>query len=245
MAKGRSKRWVKHEYGKGVHAIRYRLKPLPKLALSSDDERTACAQIVDNQVIDEPALYVKIMEEAPFLHYHEVKAVLDVMQSVLLKEFRRGHRMTFKNFMSLWPTFSGRVKPEQHLGVTRLPLVMNARFSEGFNTLLNKPKSLQIQYAGELQPCEVVVETVERFDNLLCATGKFHNIGSLETEVQVGEQAVPCEYRLSKKTSSTRNCGKSLNISVPANVLPKEGSFTILFSWLDGAGTERHLSYPM
>ncbi len=239
MAKGRSSKWVEHEYGKGVHAIRYRLKQAPKLSLRKDDGRTACAQIVQNEVIDEAALCVKITEEAGCLRYHEVKTVLATMKTVLLKEFRRGNRVTLDGFLSMKPAFTGRVQPERHLSVTRLPLVMNARFSESFNRLLNKHKTVQIHYAGTHQPCQVEVERIERFDNLLSVGGKFHNIGTLEVEVRVGDRIVFCDYELSQDSNSTRNLGKRLSVYVPKDVLPKDGSFEVVFSWIDATGTKR------
>ncbi len=214
--------------------VQYRLQSVPKLMRKSGDGRTAKVLVVPRRKVGHDELLHKLCErslvDAPIVRY-----VLDKLTDVILTELQAGNTISLDNRFLFGVSIPGRVSPQKPVDVKRMKLVPTMRFSPPFHRALNW--NAKKQYLSNYQPTEVEVTKLEWFrdDPILYAEGHFHNLKSLRLTLLAGGQEIPCTFRLSTPSASTRDIGKRLTVSAQKLPIP-EGPRSVRFTYKDSTG---------
>ncbi len=230
---GYQRQTVDIRVGKGLEeGVLYRLKAQPSLTKKAGDSRTALVQVVPRRNVGQEEILHRLSERS-LVDEPMVRYVLDLLTDLMLTELKAGNTVTLNNYMTFGVSIPGRVSPQHPEEVKKLKLVPSVRFSPPFHRALNYKATKN--YLSAYQPTEVRVDQLYVSGSGCTAYGKFHNLQTLKVEMLIGDAVVPCRFELNKKSNSTRDIGKSLDI-IPLNLPPPPGDRRVRFTYTDASG---------
>ncbi len=238
MARHQSKKYVNHTYEDSPFAIEYRLRDAPpkaRAALKAGDKRSACVQMERREPLNRAALIQAIAgDHTRLANPSIVRYVLDILRETVLNSLRQGQSVSIEDFLSIQPSFVGRVDPQNPYEVKHLPLAASVRFSESFNCDLNR--GVKIHYAPGLQPTRIEIQKILHLNCSHAISGIFHNTQTLKVDLIEGETVTPCKVELRKNRKSTRDYGKNLNVYHLGH--DPVSPYALRFTWVTATGEE-------
>ncbi len=238
MARHQSKKYVNHTYEESPLAIEYRLRDAPpkaRAALKSGDRRSACVQMERLAPLNREALIHSIAgEHSRLVSPSVVRYMLDLLRETTLDALRKGRAVSLKDFLSIQPSFVGRVDPQNPYEVKHLPLAASVRFSESFTRELNR--GVTIHYAPGLQPTRIEIREILHLNCCHSIAGLFHNTQTLKVDLIEGETVTPCTVELLKNGKSKRDYGKTLKVYHLGH--DPQSPYALRFTWVTATGEE-------